>query len=105
MDCVISVHGRLAFTNNSAIFFGGAIKAVASQIILFPDSELLFLGNYAMVMGGAICVHSYWHELTHAKNPHCFLMYSDPFLPPSKWKVRRLALIHGDQTDLINMYK
>lgn len=91
MYCVIFVHGRLAFTNNTGDSTGGALLIVASQIILFPDTELLFLGNHVSGLGGAVCVFFYMAELTHANNPDCFLAYSDPFLPPSKWKVRRLA--------------
>lgn len=89
--CVIFVHGRLAFTNNTGDSIGGALLIVASQIILFPDTELLFLGNHVSGLGGAVFVFPYMVELTHANNPDCFLAYSDPFLPPSKWKVSRLA--------------
>lgn len=103
--CVIFVQGRLAFTNNTGDFTGGALLIVASQIILFPDTELLFLGNHVLGMGGAVCVLVSVDELTHANNPDCFLAYSDPLLPPSKWKVKRLALVHSNQTDDINMCK
>lgn len=105
MHCVIFVHGRLAFTNNTGVGTGGALLIIESQIILFPDTELLFLGNHVLGMGGAVCVFVSVDELTHANNPDCFLAYSDPLLPPSKWKVKRVALVHSNQTDDINMYK
>lgn len=59
-----------------------------SQIILFPGSEVVFLGNKASGSGGAIFV--YEHVEAHfvfANNPSCFLTYNNPFLPPSKWEV------------------
>ncbi|XP_074611689.1 uncharacterized protein LOC141866153 [Acropora palmata] len=97
MYCVIFVHGRLAFTNNTGNSTGGALLIVASQIILFPDTELLFLGNHVSGLGGAVCVFLYMADLTHANNPDCFLAYSDPFLPPSKWKTN-VSFIENSST-------
>jgi len=85
-DCVINVQGQLVFTNNSGTN-GGAVLLESSQIILYPDSELMFLGNKARGLGGAIFVKEYtMDEFIHEKNPDCFLAYRDPHEPPSKWK-------------------
>ena len=87
-DCVINVQGQLVFTNNSGTD-GGAVFLYSSQIILYSESELMFLGNEARSLGGAICVFEYtMDELIRRYNPNCFLAYSDPHVPPSKWKVR-----------------
>ena len=87
-DCVINVQGQLVFTENSGTN-GGAVLLESSQIILYPDSELKFLGNKAKGLGGAIYVFEHtMDELKQAYNPNCFLAYSDPHVPPSKWKVR-----------------
>ena len=94
-DCVINVHGQLVFTNNTGSN-GGAVLLESSQIILFPDSELMFSGNEARGLGGAIFVKEYtMDEFIHEKNPDCFLAYSDPHEPPSKWKVR-----NGTRTEI-----
>ena len=86
-DCVINVKGQLVFSNNTCSN-GGAVLLESSQIILNPDSELMFLGNAARGLGGAIFVKEYtMDEFIHEKNPDCFLAYSDPHEPPSKWKV------------------
>lgn len=59
-----------------------------SQIILFPGSEVMFLGNKANGSGGAIFVYEHLEaHFVFANNPSCFLTYSNPFLPPSKWEV------------------
>ena len=85
-DCVLKVHGQLVFSNNTGSN-GGAVFFRTSQIILYPGSELMFLGNKAWVMGGAIFVWEHtMNEFIHVNNPNCFLAYSDPRLPPSKWK-------------------
>ena len=87
-DCVINVHGQLVFTNNTGLN-GGAVLLESSQIILYPDSDLMFLGNEANVMGGAICVFEHvMEELMQWYNPNCFLTYSEANVPPSEWKVR-----------------
>ena len=87
-DCVINVQGQLVFSNNTGSN-GGAVLLESSQIILYPDSELVFIGNKAMGLGGAIFVKEYtMDEFIHVKNPDCFLAYSDPHKPPSKWQVR-----------------
>ena len=87
-DCVINVQGQLLFTNNTGSN-GGAVLLESSQIILYRNSELMFLGNEARGAGGAIFVKEYtMDEFIHVKNPDCFLAYSDPHEPPSKWKVR-----------------
>ena len=87
-DCVINVQGQLVFTNNSGTN-GGAVLLESSQIILYPDSELMFFGNKARGLGGAIYVWEHtMDELMQRYNPNCFLAYSDPHVPPSKWKVR-----------------
>ena len=92
-DCVINVQGQLMFTNNSGTS-GGAVLLESSQIILYPDSELMFLGNKARGVGGAICVSEHTtDELMQMYNPNCFLAYSDHQVPPSKWKVRRLLVV------------
>ena len=80
-NCVINVQGQLLFMNNSGTN-GGAVLLESSQIILYPDSEMMFLGNKARGPGGAICVFN---------NLRCFLAYSD-LVPPSKWKVRISSL-------------
>ena len=86
-DCVINVEGELIFTNNTGSN-GGAVLLESSQIVLYPDSELMFLANEARGLGGAIFVKEYtMDEFIHEKNPNCFLAYSDPNEPPSKWKV------------------
>ena len=87
-DCVINVQGQLVFSNNTGSN-GGAVLLESSQIILYPDSELVFRGNKARGLGGAIFVKEYtMDEFIHVKNPNCFLAYSDPHKTPSKWKVR-----------------
>ena len=87
-DCVINVQGQLVFTNNTGSN-GGAVLLESSQIVLYPGSELMFLGNEARGLGGAIFAKEYtMDEFIHEKNPDCFLAYSDPYEPPSKWKVR-----------------
>ena len=87
-DCVLNVHGQLVFTNNTGLN-GGAVLLESSQIILYPDSELMFLGNEARGVGGAICVWEHiMEELMQWYNPNCFLTYSEVNLPPSEWKVR-----------------
>ena len=86
-NCVINVQGQLLFMNNSGTN-GGAVLLESSQIVLYPDSELMFLANEARGLGGAIFVKEYMmDEFIHEKNPNCFLAYSDPNEPPSKWKV------------------
>ena len=74
---------------------------LSSQIKLFPKSELIFLGNEARGLGGAICVLApVMPELIHVNNPNCFLAYSDPERPPSKWQV---CLLHfSDGGSLVN---
>ena len=60
----------------------------SSQIKLHPGSELVFSGNKARGLGGAIFVWEHlMDEFIHENNPDCFLAYSDPLLPPSRWKV------------------
>ena len=87
-DCVVNVQGQLVFANNSGSN-GGAVLLESSQIILHPGSELMFLGNKARGMGGAICVLEHtMDELMHRYNPNCFLAYSEPQVPPSRWQVR-----------------
>ena len=91
-DCVLNVHGQLVFANNRGSN-GGAMSLRSSQIILYPDSELMFLGNKAWGMGGAILVVEHTiNEIIHVNNPDCFLAYSEPHLPPSKWKVSTAVL-------------
>ena len=86
-DCVMKVQGQLVFTSNSGSN-GGAMLLESSQIILHPDSELMFIGNKARGMGGAICVFEHiTNEIMQWFNPSCFLAYSDPSVPPSKWNV------------------
>lgn len=86
-DCVVFVHGRMTFANNSGSN-GGAMFVLSSQIKLFPGSELVFLGNTATGLGGAIFVFEHlMDEFIHANNPNCFLASTDPLLPPSKWNV------------------
>jgi len=85
-DCVMNVQGQLVFTNNSGTN-GGAVLLESSQIILYPDSELMFLGNKARGLGGAICVFEHiTNEVMQWFNPNCFLAYSDRYVPPSGWK-------------------
>ena len=61
---------------------------MSSQIKLYPNSELTFIGNQAEGIGGAVYVLEYvMDEFIHANNPDCFLAYIDPHSPPSKWKV------------------
>ena len=92
-DCVINVQGELVFTNNTGSN-GGAVLLESSQIILYPGSELMFLGNEARGLGGAIFVKEYtMDEFIHEKNPNCFLAYSNPHEPPSKWKVTLLVCV------------
>ena len=90
-DCLIKVQGHLVFTNNSGTI-GGAVLLESSQIILYPDSELKFLGNEARFVGGAISVseHSI-NKVIQRYNPDCFLAYSEANLPPSQWKVRNAS--------------
>ena len=77
----------MMFANNTGSN-GGALFVRSSQIILHPGSELAFLGNKARGLGGAIFVWEHlMNEFIHVNNPDCFLAYSDPLLPPSKWKV------------------
>ena len=86
-DSVLNVDGQLVFANNTGSN-GGAMSLRSSQIILHPGSELMFLGNTAWGLGGAIFVFEHtMNEFIHVNNPDCFLAYSDPLLPPSKWKV------------------
>ena len=93
-DCVIHVQGQLLFTNNSGTN-GGAMLLESSQIILYPDSGMILLGNKARGLGGAICVFEHWIvEVMQTYNPNCFLIYSDLRVPPSKWKVRVSSWTH-----------
>ena len=86
-DCVLHVEGQLVFANNTGSH-GGALFLQSSQMILYPGSELMFLGNKADGIGGAILVwENIMSEFIHEFNPNCFLAYSDHYLPPSKWKV------------------
>ena len=64
----------------------------SSQIILHPGSTMVFLGNRARGVGGAIFVWEHlMAEFIHVNNPDCFIAYSDPKLPPSKWKVSSIS--------------
>ena len=91
-DCVLKVQGQLVFASNTRVN-GGAMFLRSSQIILHPGSELKFLGNIAWGIGGALFVFEHtMDEIVHVKNPDCFLAYSDPHLPPSKWKVSTAVL-------------
>ena len=86
-DCVLNVHGHLTFANNTGSN-GGALFMRSSQIILHPGSTMVFLGNRARGVGGAIFVWEHlMAEFIHVNNPDCSIAYSDPKLPPSKWKV------------------
>ena len=86
-DCVLNVEGQMVFANNTGSN-GGALFLRSSQIIVHPGSELMFLGNEARGLGGAIFVWEHMmNEFIHEYNPDCFLAYSDTNLPPSKWKV------------------
>ena len=77
----------MTFANNTGSN-GGALFMRSSQIILFPGSELVFLGNQARGLGGAVFVLEHvMDEFIHVNNPDCFLAYNDPLVPPSKWKV------------------
>ena len=61
---------------------------LSSQIKLHPGSELVFLGNKARGLGGAIFVIEHvMDEFIHKNNPNCFLAYNDSNLHPFKWKV------------------
>ena len=84
---MVKVHGKMTFANNTGSN-GGALFMRSSQIKLFPGSELVFLGNHARGLGGAVFVLEHvMDEFIHVNNPDCFLAYNDPLVPPSKWKV------------------
>ena len=92
--CIVNVQGQLVFTNNTGLN-GGAVLLESCQIILYPDSELMFLGNEATGLGGAICVfEDIMDELLQWYNPNCFLTYSKANVPPSEWKVRVASGLH-----------
>jgi len=77
----------MTFANNTGSN-GGALFMRSSQIILFPGSELVFLGNQARGLGGAVFVLEHlMDEFIHVNNPDYFLANNDPLVPPSKWKV------------------
>ena len=90
-DCVVHVNGTLTFANNTGSS-GGALFMRSSQIKLHHNSKLVFLGNKARGLGGAIFVLEHqMDEFIHAYNPDCFLAYIDPLSPPSQWKVCSLS--------------
>ena len=84
---ILQVEGKVTFSHNTA-YKGGALQLTASQIKLHPGSELLFVGNQATTMGGAMLVHTFMaDEMIHQYNTDCFLTYINRHLPPSQWKV------------------
>ena len=90
-DCVLNVYGHVTFANNTG-FNGGALFMLSSQIILHPGSTVVFLGNRARGVGGAIFVWEHlMGEFIHVNNPDCFIAYSDPKLPPLQWKVSSIS--------------
>lgn len=85
---VIHVDGILEFIKNSGSH-GGAVLLRASQVKLYPASELRFEGNFASSLGGAVMVQNQaMYEFIHMYNPDCFVVYSEEKTEPSKWKVR-----------------
>ena len=81
------------FGNNSVTVFqhnsglhGGAISLIdGANIIVFPDSILIFQSNSAVEHGGAIYVElstPFDYLLSHV----CFIRYYLESIPPSKWE-------------------
>lgn len=84
---VIHVDGKLLFMHNTGTL-GGALRIWSSQIKLYPNSELVFINNYARSNGGALNVVLFpSYEIIHKYNTDCFLSYSKSYTPPSQWKV------------------
>ena len=85
---VIYVNGSLEFNKNSGSH-GGAVLFRASQIMLYPGSELNFVENFASGVGGAIMVQTRaMYDFIREYNPDCFVAYSEQRTKPSEWKVR-----------------
>ena len=85
----IHVNGTLIFSKNVATASGGGMAmADTSHLILYPGSHLRFEENHSGTKGGALAVFTIgMPELTYVYNPFCFLQYSIPNLPHSKWDV------------------
>ena len=87
LDGGLHVNGTLKFTENSG-YVGGAVFLSSSQITLYPGSELSFVRNRALNIGGAIAVFNpVSYEVIREYNPHCFVTYSEERTKPSEWKV------------------
>ena len=91
----VHVQGNLTFSNNVVQTSGGGITlSDVAHIIVYPDSNLVFVDNYAHVKGGAMFVKTVgFPEMVYKYNPSCFIQYLDPLnrnrqFPPDKWKVR-----------------
>ena len=87
----IHVNGSLNITRNVASYSGGGmVLADTSHLILYPGSHLRFEENNAGARGGALAVFSIgMPNVTYIYNPYCFLQYSIPNQPYSKWDVSR----------------
>ncbi|KAJ7323735.1 hypothetical protein OS493_030857 [Desmophyllum pertusum] len=69
--------------------------------MLYPDSELIFVNNYASGVGGAIVVLTRSkYEFIHEYNPDCFVTYSEEKTKPSEWKRKgqRCRRLHLDMS-------
>ena len=91
----IHVNGTLNITRNVASYSGGGmVLADTSHLILYPRSHLRFEENNAAARGGALAVFSIgMPNVTYIYNPYCFLQYSIPNQPYSKWDVSRKLFI------------
>ena len=85
----IHVNGTLKIARNVATYSGGGMMLVdASHLILYPGSHMRLEGNRANGVGGALAVSSTLiPNITYVYNPYCFLQYSIPNQPYSKWNV------------------
>ena len=86
-NSILYIDGKVEFLQNTG-YRGGALELISSQIKLYSGSELVFIGNSATGLGGAVMVKTFRAgEMIHQYNTDCFLAYIDRHLPPSKWNV------------------
>lgn len=87
-NSMVHVHGKLDFIGNIGET-GGALLLVNSQIMLYPETQIRFLGNQASMYGGAIYVISNAiYRVAVKNNPECFITYSKKNVSPKNWNVR-----------------
>ena len=85
----VHVDGTILFSKNIAASSGAGMSlADTSHLILYPGSHIKFEENHSSTKGGALAVISVgMPEMTYVYNPFCFLQYSVPNEPHSRWDV------------------